>query len=86
MNIRYPIYEGVYRILTLRNGSVYPPAFLDAVCSGYAAPEQTGYAAYPVHVFLVLAGCWLGWLRFASLQGMAVQEYELFARHLPYGL
>ena len=48
-------------------------------CCGYAAPEQPGYAAYPVHVFLVLVGCWLGGLRFASLQGMAVQEYELFA-------
>ena len=35
--------------------------------------RDRGYAAYPVHVFLVLVGCWLGWLRFASLQGMSVQ-------------
>lgn len=70
----------------LRNGSVYPSAFLDAVCCGYAASEQPGYAAYPVHILFSLVGCGLGWLRFASLQGVPVQEYELFARHLPYGL
>ena len=39
----------------LRNGSVYPPAFLDAVCCGYAAPEQPGYAAYPVHILLFVS-------------------------------
>ena len=71
---------GVYRMLT-----VYPPAFLDAVCCGYAAPEQPGYAAYPVHVFLVLVGCGLRCSHFSFLQGMAVQEYEFLARHLPYG-
>ena len=55
------------------------------VSTGYAAPEQPGYATYPVHVFLFLVGCGLHRSHFIFLQGVAVQKYKFLARHLPYG-
>jgi hypothetical protein len=51
----------------LRNGSVYLPAFFDAVCCGHTAPEQACYAAYPVHVFLFRIGYGLRYFRFPFL-------------------
>lgn len=49
----------------LRDSPVYLSAFFYAVGSRYAASEQTGYAAYPVHIFLVRIG--YGLRCFASL-------------------
>ena len=42
MNIRYPIYEGVYRILTIKTGlQKSSPVFIGGYTSGHVVPLST---------------------------------------------
>ena len=55
MNIRYPLYEGVYRILTFRNMERVQrlsasPGYQAGICKAYPGDKKAGgHTGNPVH-------------------------------------